>query len=403
MDNYDVNPGQGKDESTDKKIFQPTGKYIRKNIEELKIVPIQPDEPIIHGLMRRAAHKWEVWGGTRKTALTLAISAITYGLYSYFGALVPIFVAMVLFIVIPYEYIEAEGEEKKDIIKVRVYRPDGRIVPMDVSLKKDRKLTIQVYRPSDETTAEGLKRKRYEEYYFAKRLLDPSHPKGINTPHCRVIDTGYSKYIFAVDVDVKARTIVGEEDLIPAGVMIPLVEESISYLNEGLKEIEKGLKKAKISPEDGRILKNLAQNAKDAFYSFYNFAKKKDVDFVRLKDLNKAEQQYVFFMNRLSSDFFSVFKDLKDWSDRTPSMRMASIQGIESMKLELIQIHKYFQAYEKDIVIDVWDDALDYHYGTSGMSTAAQKADQEERARQMREVRTKEEINVTKDEVSTDA
>lgn len=398
-----MNPGEGKDESVEKRLFQPTGRYVRKGIEELKIVPIQPDEPIIHGIMRRAAHRWEVWGGTKKTALVLVVGAILYGLYSYFGTLVPIFVAIFLFVVIPYEYFEAEAEEKRDIIRVRVYRPEGRMVPMDVSLKKDKKLTIQVYKPSDETTSEGLKRKKYEEYYFARRLLDPTHPKGINTPHCRVIDTGYAKYIFAVDVDIAARTVVGEEDLIPAGVMIPLVEESISYINEGLKAIDKGLRKAKISPEDGKILQTLAENAKTAFYSFVTFAKTKDVDFLKVKDLNKAEQQYVFFMNRLSSKFFTVFRDLKDWSERTPSMRMASIQGIESMKLELIQVHKFYQAYEKDLVIDIWDDALDYHYGTSGMSTAAQKADQEERARQMREVRTKEEIDVTKEDVTTNA
>lgn len=391
--------GTGKDESQDRKVFVPSGRPIRDGLREMKIAEIQPEERIIHGLLRRSLKRWELWGGTRKLALALFVGFVLWLLYHYLGLLVPIMVSILLFLVIPYEYFEADAEDRKDVIRVRVYRPEGRTVPVDVSLSKDRRLTVDVFRPSQEDMSHGMKRKKYEEYYFSRRLLDPTHPYGINTPHCRVIDTGYAKYIFAVEVDVQARTVVGEEDLFPGMAMIQLCEESISYINAGLKDVEQGMEKGKISPEDGRVMVRMAEIARTTFHTFITYANSKGVDFLRIKDLNKAEQEFVFFMDRLSSGFFREFKDMQDWNSRSPSMRFASVQAVENMKIELMQKHKYYQAYEKDLRLDEWSSALDYYAETSGASVGAKKAEQAERAKQMREFSPKEEADRTREEV----
>ena len=381
-------------------LFRKTGKQLRKGVDLVDIAPIQPDEPIIHGFLRRAAHRWEQWQGTKKTGAVILLGVVLYALYYYFTILVPVFVSIFLLLVLPYEYAEEDQAQKKDIVKVRVYRPDGRYVPVNVSLNEKKVLTMQVYKPTEEQDGK-LKRKKYEEYYFAKRLKDPAHPKAINLFRCRIIDTGYSEYVFAVDVNVRARTVIGEEEMYPAGAMIPLIEESVHYINEGLKNIKEGLKKATITPEDGAKMIELAEIAKAAFYEFIHYARKKGVEFVRLKDLNKEEQTLVFFMNRLTSEFFTQFRDWKSWKDIPVSMREARVNSIENMRSELFHIFRFYQMHEPDIRQEEWAEAFQYYYETSGMSPAAAKADQEELVRQIREIRTKAEANVTKDEVTS--
>lgn len=115
--------GTGKDESQDRKVFVPSGRPIRDGLREMKIAEIQPEERIIHGLLRRSLKRWELWGGTRKLALALFVGFVLWLLYHYLGLLVPIMVSILLFLVIPYEYFEADAEDRKDVIRVRVYRP----------------------------------------------------------------------------------------------------------------------------------------------------------------------------------------------------------------------------------------------------------------------------------------
>ena len=376
-----------------KRVFR-KGKKIEEGTYQ---VHIQPNEPILHGILR-AKIEWWHYNKMNSLLLTIGVGLLfSYALYHYFGDFFGIIVGILIFVVTPVEFWEEKQRRRTNIVKVRVYRPQGILVPMDMEIGEDKKVNMYVYKPEPDEKGRAI----YEEWAYSKRLNDPNNPKAITRIDAPMIDTGFSTVVFAIEVKPKERVIIGDDGKsIPVMGLIDLIEETHTYINKGMEEINRLREKNRISLEDFVEAQEKANAAREAFNSFMNYVKEKGIQGKFLKDLNKTEQQLVVALNRDTSEVFTHINEIRNWRKNPRAIRQGKvISAINTMNGDMRKA-SFWIAHEQDVRREVFADVLTAMYNNSGRDPKNDLAFTAQLNSELEKLLTKEEHESVKEVVA---
>lgn len=376
-----------------RKIFR-RGKKIGEDMYE---VHIQPNEPILHGWMR-AKIEWWHYNKINSLLATFGIGLlVAYGFYHYFGYYFGIVVAIIVFVVTPIEFWEEKNSRKRNIVKARMYRPEGIIAPVDIQIGEDKHVNIWAYRPDSSEKGRDV----YEEWFYSKRLEDPKNPKAVHRIDAPLIDTGYSTYVFGIEVRPKERVIIGDKGMsIPVMALIDIIEETETFINKSMEEINKLRKANKIKLEVYVEANEKAHIAKERFYEFINYVKANHMEGKFLKDLPKAEQQLVVALDRDSSEVYGYISQLRSWTQYPRAVRQGkAVSAINEMNADTRRT-LFWIAHEHDVRRESFVDAYTAAYINSGRDPKNDIAFNDQLNKELEKIPTKEERQIAQEVIS---
>ena len=319
--------------------FKPTGELwgrFKNKVVVPKKLPVIEGESPMQTLGRTIMDWWIGHNLTWRTILVIMLGISYYILRAYvsyeaIGFLIGIAISAYIF-----GHFMSEYFVKPHIARIRKAKiqDDVKVVNVETKgLKVNLNILKAKFKPGEDA---------WEEYITVNEALDPKNPNRLIPLGVTPIQTSWGKYIFAKDIDLENRLLIGDSEDYPAIALLPFVNDSQTYIPETVKWLEKLSQKSKITPEQLAELEKEGTKIYDQLDGYINKLSDYGAKIVNLKQMPKIDQRVILGLNRVTSRFFNQYKEYKDFYDLPLTLRSSRIMNAINTEKEMSTLYSFW-------------------------------------------------------------
>ena len=316
---------QNTDDAGIKNAFKPTGeiwgRFKSKVVKPTKKIAEISGEAVTASMGRHIVNWWLNVNGTMKLLYLIAAAGAYYILHVYISPLAVGFLIGIMIGSYVLSHFISEWHLQAHLVRIRKSKVQDDVKVVSVE-SKGMKVNLQVLKASL-----GPGEDAWEEYTTVDQALDPRNPNALRRLGVTPIHTSWGDYIFAKEVDLENRLLVGEKDDYPAVGLLPYISDSSTFIPESSKWIEDLWKNGKITPEQLKNLEAEGVRVFDALDAYINRLNEAGAKIVNLKKLEKDDRKFILGLDRVTSRFFQQYKEHKDFYDLPVQLRTSRLMN----------------------------------------------------------------------------
>ena len=365
--------------------FKPTGELwgrFKNKVVVPKKLPVIEGESPTQTLGRTIIDWWLSHNLTWRTILVVILGVSYYILRAYISYeaiefLIGIFIAAYIF-----GHFMSEYFLKPHIARIRKAKIQDDVSVVNVEtkgLKVNLNILKAKFKPGEDA---------WEEYITVNEALDPKNPNRLISLGVTPIQTSWGKYIFAKEVDLENRMLIGDKEDYPAIALLPFVNDSQTYIPETIKWLEKLSQKSKITPEQLVELEKEGMKIYDQLDGYINKLSDYGAKIVNLKQMSKTDQRVILGLNRVTSRFFNQYKEYKEFYDLPLTLRSSRIMNAISTEKEMSTLYSFWLENMARMEQEAMSEALGVLQNELGITSSGLTARMHETWEEFTELRT---------------
>ena len=330
---------QNTDDAGIKNGFKPTGELwgrFKSKVVVASKVPEIAGEAVTASIGRHIVNWWLSVNGTVKMLYIIGVVGAYYVLRTYITPLALGFLIGIIAGTYILGHFISEWHLQAHLVRIRKAKVEDDVKIVNVE-SKGMKVNLQVLKAKL-----GPGEDAWEEYVTVDQALDPRNPNALRRLGVTPMHTSWGDYIFAKEVDLQNRLLIGEKDDYPAVGLLPYISDSSTYIPEASKWIEDLWKHGKITPEQLKTLESEGTKVFDALDSYINKLADAGAKVVNLKKIDKDDRKLILGLNRISSRFFQQYKEYKDFYDLPLQLRTSRIMNAINVSKESNALFGYW-------------------------------------------------------------